>query len=526
VTTGTSYRDIFEHSPDAILIIEGDRFVDCNPAAVRMLRFPNKAAFLKRYSGATEAGGLSAHPAEMSPPRQPDGRDSFEKAEEILALTFERGSHVFEWEHLCADGASLLVEVQLTRVRGGEKPVLHVVWRDITERKRLETERRRAQRLEAVGRLAGGVAHDFNNLLVVIIGHAEQLEEEIQSGKTDPEHTAEIMAAADRAADLTHQLLAFSRGQPAHSRAMNLGDLVEQLGNLLRRLIGEHIELELKRQEGPLTVVADPSQLEQLVVNLAANARDAMPDGGRLEISVERREFTSREETDQLQAGRYVTLTVADSGEGMTRKQLDRAFEPFYTTKSLGKGTGLGLATVHAIAEQNGGKALIESRPGHGTTVRILLPMSSDEPAPLDHAPSQKQSTGGGETILLVEDEAAIRRLFETALKAKGYQVLTAEDGQDALDRVAEWGREIDLLITDVVMPRVSGPELVHRLSTTARPLRVLFMSGYSREGNLGVPSTVEHVAVLQKPFSPNALAAEARKILDEEPVIQDTEAT
>jgi signal transduction histidine kinase len=524
VTAGTSYRDIFEHSPDAILIIEGDRFVDCNPAAVRMLRFPNKTALLERYSGATEAGGLSAHPAEMSPPSQPDGRDSFEKAEEILALTFERGSHTFEWEHVCADGEPLLVEVQLTRVRGGEKPVLHVVWRDISERKRLEAELQRAHRLEAVGRLAGGVAHDFNNLLLVIISHAEQLEEEIQSGKADPERTREILSAADRAADLTRQLLAFSRGQPAQPRATNLGALVDQLGNLLRTLIGEHIELDLECQEGPLTVVADPSQLEQLVVNLAANARDAMPNGGRLEISVERRELTSREEIAQLRAGRYVTLTVTDSGEGMTREQLDRAFDPFYTTKSLGKGTGLGLATVHAIAEQNGGQALIESSPDRGTRVRILLPMSTREPIPLVRAPRQKRSTGGGETILLVEDEAAIRHLFETALRAKGYRVFTAEDGQDALDRAAECGGKIDLLVTDMVMPRVSGPELIRRLSTTVPRLRVLFVSGYSHEGNLGISSTVETVAVLQKPFSLKVLLAEVRGILDEEPTTRDAE--
>jgi signal transduction histidine kinase/ActR/RegA family two-component response regulator len=526
VAEGTSYRDIFEHSPDAILVIEGDRFVDCNPAAVRMLRFPNKAALLERYSGATEAGGLSAHPAEMSPSHQPDGRDSFEKAEEFLALTFERGSHTFEWEHLCADGAPLLVEVQLTRVRGGERPVLHVVWRDISERKRLEAELQRAQRLEAVGRLAGGVAHDFNNLLVVIISHAEQLEEEIRAGKADPERPGEILSAADRAADLTRQLLAFSRGQPAQPRATNLGDLVDQLGKLLRTLIGEHIELDLKCQEGPLTVVADPSQLEQLVMNLAANARDAMPDGGQLEISVKRRELTSWDEPAQLRAGRYVALTVADSGEGMTREQIDHAFDPFYTTKLLGKGTGLGLATVRAIAEQIGGQASIASGLGRGTTVRVLLPMSSHEPISLSQAPRQRKSTGGGETILLVEDEAAIRQLFETALRAKGYRVLTAKDGQDALGRVAEYGGKIDLLLTDVVMPRVSGPELIRRLSTSAPGLKVLFMSGYSNEGDLGHSSMAETTSVLQKPFSLKVLQAKIREILDAEPATRDAEAT
>ncbi len=514
-----SYQELFKRSPDAILIIEGDRFVDCNPAAVRMLRFPSKQALLDRYSGATDSGALSAHPADISPPLQPDGRESFEKAEECLAIAFERGSHTFEWAHLCADGESILVEVQLTVVRRGEKPVLHVVWRDISERKRLEAELRRAQRLEAVGRLAGGVAHDFNNLLVVILGHSELLAEEFESGQPDPKHVADIRSAADRAADLTRQLLAFSRGQPAQVRATDLGDLVERLGGLLKRLIGEHIELKLKRQDEALTVVADPSQLEQLVVNLAVNARDAMPSGGVLELSVDQHRISSREPLGQLPAGAYVALRVTDSGTGMTHDQVERAFDPFYTTKSLGKGTGLGLATVHAIAKQNGGHASIESGPDLGTTVQVLLPLSDREPVPLGHEPPQRQTTGGGETILLVEDEDRIRDLFEEGLKAKGYRVLTAQDGQEALDRVAQWGKPIDLLVTDVVMPRVSGPELVRRLSTKWPRLRVLYISGYSAECDLSVMSDKERASVLQKPFACKRLQAEVRRILDRAPV-------
>lgn len=514
---GKSYRELFERSPDAILIMEGDQFVDCNPAAVRMLRFPDKQALLDRYSGATESGALRAHPAEMSPARQPDGRDSFEKAADLLAITFERGSHTFEWEHLRADGEPFLVEVQLTVVERGEKPVLHVVWREISERKRLEAELRRAQRLEAVGRLAGGVAHDFNNLLVVIFGHAQLLQEEIASGQPDPDHVAEILSAANRAAELAGQLLAFSRGQPAQPLATDLGDLVEQLGTLLRRLIGEHIELELKRQEGPLTVVSDPSQLEQLVVNLAVNARDAMPSGGRIAISVGRLSVTSRAPVAHLAAGSYAVLRVADTGTGMTAEQLEHAFDPFYTTKERGKGTGLGLATVHAIAEQNGGHASIESRPGFGTEVQVLLPLSDRKPVSLRQEPRPTRATGGGEAILLVEDEPAIRDLFEASLTADGYRVLSARDGQEALERVAEWGAEIDLLVTDVVMPRVSGPELVRRLAASCPRLEVLYMSGYSNEGDLSAMSEDERAAVLQKPFSPKRLKSEIRRILDRE---------
>jgi CheY-like chemotaxis protein len=263
--------------------------------------------------------------------------------------------------------------------------------------------------------------------------------------------------------------------------------------------------------------VADPSQLEQLVLNLAANARDAMPGGGSLEISVGRRLISHREPFGKLPVGTYVALRVADSGVGMTDEQLDRAFDPFYTTKALGKGTGLGLATVHAIAEQNGGHASIESAPASGTTIQVLLPLSNREPVHPEQEPRQKGPAGGGETILLVEDEQSIRDLFEASLTAKGYRVLTAEDGQEALDRVAQWGKPIDLLVTDVVMPRVSGPELVRRLSTVSPELKVLYMSGYSEEGSLSVMSDEERAVVLQKPFAPKLLAAEIRRILDRE---------
>ena len=499
-----SYRDVFECSPDAILIIEGDRFVDCNPAALRMLRYADKKALLK----------LRAHPAEISPPNQPNGRDSFEMAEEYLGITFESGSHTFEWTHLCGDGEHLLVEVQLTVVRHGEKPVVHVVWRDISERKRLEAELRQAQRLEAVGRLAGGVAHDFNNLLLVIISHSELLEGEFQSGQPDPKHVTGIRSAADRAVDLTRQLLAFSRGQPVQPRVTDLNFLVERLGGLLERLIGEHIKLSLKLQHESVAVFADPSQLEQVVVNLAVNARDAMPSGGTLAISVDRYRVGSREPLGQLPPGDYVRLSVADSGVGMTQQELERAFDPFYTTKALGKGTGLGMATVHAVAVQNGGLASIESTLAQGTTVQVLFPMSRRDPVSHQAEPRPNPQTGGGETILLVEDEQAIRDLFKSTLTAKGYRTLTAADGQEALDLVARWDKPIDLLVTDVVMPRISGPELVRRLSTVLTDLRVLYMSGYTEEDLRDLPDE-KRAGLLKKPFPPSQLEAEIRRILD-----------
>ncbi len=515
VDEAQSYREFFEQSPDAILIIEGDRFVNCNPAAVHMLRFPDKQALLERFSRASDHGGLSAHPADISPPNQPDGRDSYEKAEEYMEIAFDRGNHTFEWEHLCADGESLLVEVQLTVVRRGEKPRLHVVWRDIRERKRMEEELRRAQRLESVGRLAGGIAHDFNNILMVIISFSELLENGIKSGKPDPKHVAGIQFAANRATNLTRRLLTYSRGQPAQLQATDVGDLVEQLGGLLRRLIGEHIELDLKRQDGALTVMADPSQLEQLVVNLSANSQDAMPNGGRLTISVSRHQINSQQTLGHLQVGDYVVLRVTDTGIGMTSEQIDRAFDPFYTSKILGKGTGLGLASVQAIAKQYSGHASIESVRDQGTKVQVWLPLCYQEPVPFQYEPIPKRSLVGVETILLVEDEENIRKVLEEGLIGKGYQVLTAQDGKEALDRFAIYGKSIDLLISDVVMPHLSGPELVQRLMTTWPMLKVIFMSGYIEESDLKLIKDVEQSSVLQKPFALEKLYNEIRKILD-----------
>ena len=507
-----TYRELFERSPDAILVIEGDRFVDCNPAAVRMMRYASKAELLARYSGDTEHGALRAHPGEFSPPRQPDGRDSFEKANEMMAIAFEQGSHLFEWDHLRADGEVFPVEVQLTVVRRGDDPLLHVVWRDISERKRLEAELRQSQRLEAVGRLAGGIAHDFNNLLVVVLSHAELLGEKLD-GVEDREHVGQIQGAAERAAALTRQLLAFSRGQPVQPRPTDLGDLVARLSALLQRLIGEDIELDLALPSAPVIVEADPSQLEQLVMNLAANARDAMPEGGSLAIEVARTDVTPRSPMGQLAPGAYAALEVRDTGTGMSPEQLDHAFDPFYTTK--GEGAGLGLATVHAIAEQNAGTAFLESEPGMGTRVGVVLPICESQPVAPDERPGIPKPTGGGETILIAEDEAAIRQLLETAMQRTGYRVLSARDGVEALEIAEAHPGEVDLLLTDVVMPRLSGPELVRKLARSHPRLKVMYMSGYSHGGPLAAVAPGEKAEILQKPFSPRRLLAELRELLD-----------
>jgi two-component system cell cycle sensor histidine kinase/response regulator CckA len=512
-----TFREVFEHSPDAILIIEEGRFVDCNPAAVRMLRFPSKQALLERYSGGKEEGTLQAHPALYSPPRQPDGRDSFEKAEEMMQIAFEQGSHCFEWDHMRADGEVFSVEVLLTAVDAGPKRVIHVVWRDIEERKKLEQELRQSQRLESVGRLAGGIAHDFNNLLLVILSHAEILREELEAAgdAEKAESAGEILGAGERAAALTRQLLTFSRGQPIKPRPTDLVEVLRGLSSLLKRLIGEDIDFESVLPFEPVTVVADPSQIEQLVVNLAANGRDAMPEGGRLEISLTRRRHEQAMSTPLQSAGDYAVIRVTDTGEGMESEQIDRAFDPFYTTKPIGSGSGLGLATVHSIAEQCGGGVHIESVPGEGTSVIVLIPLSDAAPMEQPQKVRTSGSVDGNETILVAEDEGGIRRLLGNLLRRRGYHVIDSSDGADALDVARKCESPIDLVITDVVMPRLSGPELVKRLRAERPEMKVIFMSGYAQDGAHSVTSACEDAEILEKPFSHHVLLSLVRKLLD-----------
>ena len=512
-----TFRDLFEYSSDAILIIEEERFVECNPAAVRMLRFPSKQALLERYSGGEREGTLRAHPSEFSPEKQPDGRDSFEKAEELMQLTIEHGSQRFDWDHVRADGEVFPVEVTLTAIPQGPKHVIHVVWREIAERKKLEQELRQSQRLESVGRLAGGIAHDFNNLLVVILGHAETLREELASAGQagQAEAAAEILAAGERAAVLTRQLLTFSRGQPIKRRPTDLVKVLGGLNSLLERLIGEDIEFETRLPAGPVVVLADASQLEQLIVNLAANARDAMPEGGRLEITLSQHMHESSSSLPLLAAGDYAVIRVSDSGEGMDPEQIDRAFDPFYTTKPPGSGSGLGLATVHSIAEQCGGAAQIESSPGRGTMVSVWIPLS-DAPVLTEPATSPKSdSFDGDETILVAEDEDGILRLIRNVLQQRGYRVIGARDGAEALEAARAHLAGIDLVLTDVVMPRLSGPELVKQLRLDRPDIKVIFMSGYAQDGAISLSSACEDAEILEKPFTHDALLPVMRKLLD-----------
>jgi PAS domain S-box-containing protein len=417
-----TYHVLFERSADAILIIEGERFVDCNEATVEMLRLPDKAAVLR------------THPSELSPPVQPDGRESYEKANDMIATAFREGSHRFEWDHVRADGEVFPVEVLLTAVEEHGEQKLHVVWRDISERKRLEDQLRQSQKMEALGKLAGGVAHDFNNLLVPILGNSELILESIDEDAAIAEQVRQIQVAGERAAQLVRQLLTFSRKQETQAKVIVLNDTITGLGQLLGRLIGEDIVLKTSCQDDPVQVKVDPGHIEQLVINLATNARDAMPEGGDLAIDLV---ATRLERTTvigglrALPAGDYALLSVSDTGVGMDEKTLRRAFEPFFTTKDAAHGTGLGLATVYGIAQQSGGAASITSRARMGTTVDIYLPITAEGVRP-SRSRKSEPTRGGSETILLAEDESAVSVLTITVLRSRGYNVLLARNGEEA----------------------------------------------------------------------------------------------
>jgi CheY-like chemotaxis protein len=370
--------------------------------------------------------------------------------------------------------------------------------------------------MEAVGRLAGGVAHDFNNLLMVIKGHTELLRNVLPPADEYSRKVEQIERAADRASGLTRQLLAFSRLQMLQPKVMNLNDAVSDMGRLLPRLIGEDIELIIRPSQTLGAIRADASQMEQIIMNLVVNARDAMPDGGKLIIETSNAELDSvyNDKHPIVRQGRYVLLCVSDTGTGMSLETQAHIFEPFFTTKAQGKGTGLGLATVYGVVKQSGGFIWVYSELGRGTTFKIYFPRVDQ---PVDRAiPAQTSSEAprGTETILLTEDEHDVREVAREFLESGGYTVIEARDGMEALGLVEKHQGAIDLLITDMVMPRMTGQELAARLKEQRPKLRMLYMSGYSERAAAESLRSDATVRLLAKPFSRSALLRTVHELL------------
>jgi signal transduction histidine kinase/ActR/RegA family two-component response regulator len=384
------------------------------------------------------------------------------------------------------------------------------------ERNRLEEQFRQSQKMEAVGRLAGGVAHDFNNLLTVITGYSDLLLAKNDLPESQRTALEQIRRSAERGGALTNQLLAFSRRQPLQPRTVHLNELVLQIEKLLRRLIGEDIELVTIPAAAPDVAEADPARLEQVIMNLAVNARDAMPNGGKLTIETGFTEISESFPARQLgvKPGGYITISIIDTGVGMDEETQSHLFEPFFTTKNPGRGTGLGLATAYGIIRQSGGAIGFFSELGMGTTARIYLP-ASNKNVTSDVAEGGAERHAGSETVLLVEDEARVRKVIVDVLTDRGYKVLEATRGQEALRICRTHKGQIDIALVDVVMPEWSGPDVVKRIVALKPSLRVLFISGYTDEALIHHGILQSGAAFLQKPFLPGALVRKVREVLD-----------
>ncbi len=500
--------ELVDGSPDGILRTDSNGIIElCNPALITITGFT--ADQLEGKS--IEAAGFLTDPSI---------RLANAALKDLLAgLPYPP----FELEIRRRDGSLCPVEVNghLLRRPGGP-PSMQATIRDISERKENERVRhdleiglRQAQRVEAIGRLAGGIAHDFNNLLTVILTNASLM----KTRTLDEETTEDIVAiekAALRAAELTRQLLAFSRKQIRKLRILRLEDPVAEAKKMLARILPENIDLVFRPETTSIRIKADPSQIEQVVMNLAVNARDAMPTGGTLTISTAEHIITvaTASATGEIPPGRYATLSIGDTGVGMDTETVERIFDPFFTTKPVGQGTGLGLATVHGVVTQSGGFIRVLTEPGQGTTFEALFPASEEDPASLaTEGPLPSDTLRGTETILLVEDDPAVRRTAERILRTLGYTVIAAGDANDALSALMSRPDGVDLLLTDVVMPGASGVDLAARIQSQS-PMRVLYMSGYADEA-IRSTGVLERSAFLPKPFTPSQLGRRVRETLD-----------
>jgi two-component system, cell cycle sensor histidine kinase and response regulator CckA len=425
----------------------------------------------------------------------------------------------YELELLAKDGRRIAVEVNSKLVWHDQVPVgVQGIARDVTARKSLEDQLRQAQKMEAIGRLAGGVAHDFNNLLTAINGYSSLALQRTDESSKIRSYLEEIKKAGDRAANLTRQLLAFGRKQMLQPITLNLNDVVGDMNKMLRRLIGEDVHLTAKLDPTLRQIKADPGQIEQVLVNLVVNARDAMPRGGHLTIETIDFEVNgdySRKHID-VQPGSYVLLAVSDTGTGMSDDVKAQIFEPFFTTKEKGKGTGLGLSTVYGIVKQSGGHISVHSELGNGTTFSVYLPQIEDDTQRNDKIAIEAPLPTGSETILLVEDEDVVRGLARKILEQAGYNVIDAHGGEEAIRLCRECADPIQLLLTDVVMPGISGKEVADRLKALRPATRVLFMSGYTDEAIVHHGVLDSGVEFIQKPFTPSALARKVREVLDQ----------
>ncbi len=493
------WRLLFEHNPLPTWLYELD--------TLKFLKVNQAAAVLYGYTAQDfeQMGVLDIRPEEQR-----------EKAlKYVREMTADSEEHEF-WLHRAKDGRTFEVEIISHELKYAGKRVRLVVAQDISERRQLEGQLRQAQKMEAVGRLAGGVAHDFNNLLMVIKGHTELLLNALEPAEQITRKIEQIDKSADRAAALTRQLLAFSRMQVLQPQIINLNTILDEMGKLLPRLIGEDIELVIRTDDDLGTVRADASQMEQVIMNLAVNARDAMPNGGKLVIETANAELDHGYLTTHplMKAGPYIQLVVTDRGIGMDAETQAHIFEPFFTTKEKGKGTGLGLATVYGIVKQSGGFIWVYSELGKGTSFKIYLPRLDQREEHINVNHANKELPMGSETVLLAEDEQDVREIAREFLESGGYRVIEARDGAEAIQLAVKHRGKIQLLVTDMIMPGMTGQELAVQLQQEHPGLCVVFMSGYSEHAATEMANADPSVRLMTKPFSRAAILRTVGEIL------------
>ena len=494
------YRNLFEHASDAVVLFE--------PGSGHLLDANEKAQQLVGYS-AEELMKMTIfdlHPV-----------DQRSRIEEVLLSSESQGGTLFEVDGLTKTGRRIPVETNARLVNYQGNQIFQSFIRDISKRRALEDQLRQSQKMETVGRLAGGIAHDFNNLLTAIQGYTTLLQSALKPGSEEREMSEEVFKAVQRASRLTMQLLTFSRREMLNPILLDLNAVVEEMEKMLRRLIGEHVELQTALEPELGHVKADRGSIEQVITNLVINAADAMPDGGTLTLQTSN--FTlepgQAAQHPPLTAGDYVLLSVRDIGQGMDEDTLAQIFEPFFTTKAAGTGTGLGLATVYGIVKQSQGYISVDSESGRGTAFNIYLPLHAAPREKMGPTASQVRALPGEETVLVVEDEPAVRRLTRRFLEISGYKVVEAADVGEAIRATKAHNGSIDLLLTDVIMPDLSGPELAKRLRKIKPDLKVLYMSGYPGEFIARHGVSDAEMGYLQKPFTQEGLAGKMRQVLD-----------